>query len=102
MYLLYLSLDMIHREVVKPRNESRKSNSRDSAFTAVNLCFMNRLFFYLCIYLFSPFPNKQMSEVSEAGYVSRVHILIQPALVSARRESERKAVMGKVTLRMGT
>ena len=43
-----------------------------------------------------------MSEVSEAGYVSRVHILIQPALVSARRESERKAVMGKVTLRMGT
>ena len=43
-----------------------------------------------------------MSEVSEAGYVSRVHILTQPALVSARRESERKAVMGKVTLRMGT
>lgn len=43
-----------------------------------------------------------MSEISEAESVSRIHILSHPALVSARRESERKAVMGKVTLRMGT
>lgn len=43
-----------------------------------------------------------MPEISEAGYVSRVRILSYPALVSARRESERKAVMGKVSLRMGT
>ena len=43
-----------------------------------------------------------MPEISEAGYVSRVHILSHPALVSARRESERKGVMGKVSLRMGT
>lgn len=63
---------------------------------------MNQLFFYICIYLFSPFPNKQTSEILEAGYVSRVHILSHPALVSARRESERKGVMGKVSLRMGT
>ena len=43
-----------------------------------------------------------MPEISEAGYVSRVRILSYLALVSARRESERKAVMGKVSLRMGT
>ena len=57
---------------------------------------------YVFIYLFSSFPNKQMPEISEAGYVSRVRILSHPALVSARRERERKAVMGKVSLRMGT
>lgn len=52
------SVDMIHREVVKPRNESRQADSRDSAFIALILCLMNGLFFYICIYLFLDPPNK--------------------------------------------